>query len=54
MDYEYGIFRIIETEKNWRVKRNFEGVQVEYKVSKKLAESLEDLKKYITDYPEIF
>ncbi len=54
MDYEHGKCYIIEAEKNWRVKRNFEGVQVEYKVSKKLAESLEDLKKYITDQPDIF
>ncbi len=54
MNYEYGKFCIIETEKYWRVKRNLNVVQVVYKVSKELAESLEDLKKYITDHPEIF
>lgn len=54
MKYEYGEYLITEGEKFWKVKRNSGIVRVEYKVSKELADTLEDLKKYITDHPEIF
>ena len=54
MYYEFEKYLIIENEKGWKVKRDSGVVKVEYKVSKELAETIDDLKKYIRDHPEIF